>query len=252
MDYFFSEDPDPIRPNVEQLKIIALSRRKHLKLDTQTCNLYETLKVKFPNDDFDDPETCEKYEYYLKVCGGYYAEKNRRFLKEEMPARSLLSLEMGMTNIWRTHRMLQIGREEALHADTDDISDVGEMQQQTQHIVEVETITDENNVPEVEEGPSSLETQSQIQWVQYDNEEFPSGGNSNSQSSLPMFDLPLSDLPMSEFDETQMSTQGMCNILKVGVIQEDVISQQSSDEIESFQNFNQPIEVSTQKTSLDM
>lgn len=209
----FSTEPDPLRPSVEQLKVIALENSKYLRLDTKTMNLYEELKVKFPGEDVEKGESREKYQYYLKVCGAYYAEKNRKVYEEEMPRKSMENLEQATEQVWRTFRMMQMDGEE------------DEDLEQEEELVDEQCNVDEQEEDLVDE-----------QWLETEAIVLPSAGEG-----------PLESQALS--DTTSQDISGM---LRLGDSGSNAISQSTnfssdSEEPESLP-FHEPPTTSTQQT----
>lgn len=112
---------DPVQPTVEQLKQIAMSTAAYI--DPNQLNLYEMLKSKFPGKDVEnDPNAREQYLYYLKVCGGYYADKNAAQM-DRLAEKNARQQQRVIDRLWQTLRVRQMANNDSGSTDDDSDSD---------------------------------------------------------------------------------------------------------------------------------
>lgn len=95
-----------MQPTKEQLKVIAQATNAYI--DPNQINLYTLLQSKFPGKDIEnDAQAREKYLYYLKVCGGYYAEKNAAKI-DRLAEKNARQQQKVLDQVWRALRVRQM------------------------------------------------------------------------------------------------------------------------------------------------
>lgn len=109
LKHFWDDKPDPVRPTRDQLKAIALRTPLNIRTDTKP-NLYKTLQTKFPGKDVEgDPNARRQYEYYLRECGSYYADKNRERLMTA-GERTARAWQYWQELLWKSFRVTQLAQ----------------------------------------------------------------------------------------------------------------------------------------------
>lgn len=113
---------DPVKPTREQLKVIALQTPLHIS-GAHSDNLYLRLQSKFPNADVHaNPAHRLRYEYYLRVCGSYYADKMYDRM-EAKAATNAAAMQWSIDQTWRSFRVTQLSLDGRGRTASDDDSD---------------------------------------------------------------------------------------------------------------------------------
>lgn len=107
------------------MKIIALSTSAYI--EPNQINLYQLLQSKFPGKDVEnDAEDREQYLYYLKVCGGYYADKNADKM-DRLAGKNVRQQQRVFDQLWRTLRVRQMVNNDDGSAGDDSDSDAASL-----------------------------------------------------------------------------------------------------------------------------
>lgn len=130
-----------MQPTLEQLKVIARSTTAYI--DPNQINLFELLKSKFPGKDVEnDPEAREQYLYYLKVCGGYYADKNAANM-DQLAEKNARQQQRVIERLWQTLRVRQMANND--NGSTGDDSDSDAESLSADHdVLEGSLVVDDN------------------------------------------------------------------------------------------------------------
>lgn len=98
---------DPVQPTREQLKVLALNTPLYIS-GSHSDNLYLQLQSKFPKLDVHaNAADRQQFEYYLRVCGGYYADKMREPIATKGAANAA-AMQTGIDRMWRAFRVTQL------------------------------------------------------------------------------------------------------------------------------------------------